>query len=91
MPTNNLDSAPNEQREEEKIKVVSQSHPQWKSELECVVHNVKRYLSRVLALVDGISKAQWGAAGRKYLVQTKCRMSILPIRHPALQSMCSKD
>jgi len=23
--------------------------------------------------------------------KTKCRMSILTIRHPALQSMCSKD
>jgi hypothetical protein len=23
--------------------------------------------------------------------KTKCRMSILAIRHPALQSMCSKD
>jgi hypothetical protein len=23
--------------------------------------------------------------------ETKCRMSILAIRHPALQSMCSKD
>jgi hypothetical protein len=67
MPANDFDSAANEQREEEKVKEVSQSHPQWESELECVVHNAKltagdsakaecngRYLSRMLALVDGI-------------------------------------
>jgi hypothetical protein len=28
---------------------------------------------------------------RHKIQKTKCRMSILTIRHPALQSMCSKD
>jgi hypothetical protein len=27
----------------------------------------------------------------RFCAKTKCRMSILAIRHPALQSMCSKD
>src|SRR5207237_798053 len=38
MRTDDLDTAPNEERDEEKIKEVSQSHPQWESELERVVH-----------------------------------------------------
>jgi hypothetical protein len=74
MPANNLDSAANEQREEEKVKEVSESHPQRKPELECVVHNTKPtaddsaeaecngpYLSQMLAVVDGIDQ---GAVGR---------------------------
>ena len=76
MPANNLDSAANEQREEEKVKEVSQSHPQWESELECVVHNAKptagdsamtesngRYLSRMPALVDGIDQGAVACLG----------------------------
>ena len=41
MRADNFDSTANEQREEEKIKEVSQSHPQRKPELEYVVHNAK--------------------------------------------------
>jgi hypothetical protein len=51
-----------------------------------------RYLSRMPTLVDGIQR---GAVGVPRFENTwykqKCRMSILTIRHPALQSMCSKD
>jgi len=81
MRTDDLDTAPNEERDEEKIKEVSQSHPQWESELERVVHNANRrrvilYLSHMLAMADGLPDAQWNA-----MVQidrkTKCRMSIL--------------
>ena len=41
MSADNFESAANEQSEEKKIKKVSQSHPDWKPELECVVHNAK--------------------------------------------------
>ena len=41
MRTDDLDTATNEQRDEEKIKEVSQSHPQWESELARVIHNAK--------------------------------------------------
>ena len=76
MRTDDLDSAANEQGEKEKVKEVSQSHPQWEPELECVIHNAKaagnsakaecngRYLSRMLALVDGIYQ---GAVGRAWV------------------------
>jgi hypothetical protein len=78
MPANNLDSAADEKREEEKVKEVSQSHPQWESELECVVHNAKptagdsakiecnvRYLSRIPTLVDGIYRGAVGVPRSK--------------------------
>ena len=60
MRTDDLDTAANEQRDEEKVKEVSQSDPQRKSELERVVHNascrrVILYLSQMLALADCLS------------------------------------
>ena len=66
MRTDDLDTAPNEERDEEKIKEVSRSHPQWESELERVVHNANRrrvilYLSHMLAMADGLPDAQWNA------------------------------
>jgi hypothetical protein len=78
MPANNLDSAANKQREEEKVKELSQSHPQWESELECVVHNAKLtagdsdktecnvcYSSRMPARVDGIYRSAVGVPRSK--------------------------
>ena len=41
MRADDLDATANEQRDEEKVKEVGQSHPQRKSELERVVHNAK--------------------------------------------------
>jgi hypothetical protein len=41
----------------------------------------------MLAVMDGVCEAHADKIGSK----TKCRMSLLTIRHPALQSMCSKD
>ncbi len=41
MRADDLDTAANEQRDEEKVKEVGQSDPQRESELERVVHNAK--------------------------------------------------
>jgi len=53
-----------------------------------------RQIVRVIDAVSGKDKISRDSSislamtkGKK----TKCRMSILTIRHPALQSMCSKD
>jgi hypothetical protein len=96
MRANDLDSTANEQREEEKIKEVSQSHPQWEPELECVVHNAKqtagdsakaecygRYLSRMLALADGIYQGAVMCLGRNiwHKQNAGCRFLRFVIRH----------
>ena len=80
MSANDLDSAADEQREEEKVKEVSQSHPQWESELECVVHDAKTgggwilpgqnatfviYRAYRFSWMDGICRgASWACLGR---------------------------
>src|SRR6266516_3145183 len=77
MRADDLDATANEQRDEEKVKEVGQSHPQRKSELERVVHNAK---TRALQQTT-----------RAILTTNKMPDVDLVNRHPALQSMCSKD
>ena len=90
MDADDFDIAANEQRDEKKVKEMSQPNPQRKTELKGVVHNGKlppcdavklectsRYLSRALREADGAERTRLQHSDKLPPVQAKCRMSTL--------------